>query len=116
RYKTSQMSTQKFKGVWPALFTPVKTDGTLNSTELEILVELMIEQEMDGIYLLGSTGQGFLFSESERNEIAARTLDFVRGRVRVIVEVGAMNSLDRIRMAKPAADQGADAISSVGPI
>lgn len=110
------MSTQKFKGVWPALFTPVKTDGTLNSTELEKLVELMIEQEMDGIYLLGSTGQGFLFSESERKEIAARTLDFVRGRVPVIVQVGAMNTEESIRLAKHAADRGADGISSVGPI
>lgn len=110
------MSTQKFKGVWPALFTPVKTDGTLNSTELEKLVELMIEQEMDGIYLLGSTGQGFLFSESERKEIAARTLDFVSGRVPVIVQVGAMNTEESIRLAKHAADHGADGISSVGPI
>ncbi len=110
------MSKQKFKGVWPALFTPVHTNGELNISELEKLTGLMINQEMDGIYLLGSTGQGFLFSEEERKEIAARTLQFVNGRVPVIVQVGAMNTEESVRLARHAADHGADGISSVGPI
>lgn len=110
------MNKEKFKGVWPALFTPVHEDGKVNTAELEKLVELMIEQELDGIYLLGSTGQGFLFSEEERKEIAARTIGFVGGRVPVIVQVGALNTEESVRLAKHAADHGADGISSVGPI
>lgn len=110
------MSNQKFKGVWPALFTPVQADGKLNLSELEKLTELMISQDMDGIYLLGSTGQGFLFSEEERKEIAARTLQIVNGRVPVIIQVGAMNTEESIRLARHAAGLGADGISSVGPI
>lgn len=110
------MSNQKFKGIWPALFTPVQEDGTLNVAELEKLIELMISQQLDGIYLLGSTGQGFLFSEEERKDIAAQTLRIVGGRLPVIVQVGAMNTEESIRLAKHAADHGADGISSVGPI
>lgn len=110
------MSTQKFKGVWPALFTPVHANGKLNLGELEKLIELLISQEMDGIYILGSTGQGFLFNEEERKEIAAHTMQIVRERVPVIVQVGAMNTEESIRLARHAADHGADGISSVGPI
>ncbi len=110
------MSTQKFKGVWPALFTPVHANGKLNLSELEKLIELLISQEMDGIYILGSTGQGFLFSEEERKEITAHTMRIVKERVPVIVQVGAMNTEESIRLARHAADQGADGISSVGPI
>lgn len=110
------MSTQNFKGVWPALFTPVHANGKLNTPELEKLTELMISQELDGLYLLGSTGQGFLFSEEERKEVAAQTLAIAKERVPVIVHVGALNTEESIRLARHAADHGADGISSVGPI
>ena len=110
------MSTQQFKGVWPALFTPVHANGKLNLHELEKLIELLISQEMDGIYILGSTGQGFLFGEEERKEITAHTMQIVKERVPVIVQVGAMNTEESIRLARHAADHGADGISSVGPI
>lgn len=110
------MSNQKFQGVWPALFTPVHPDGKLNLPQLEKLIELMISQELDGIYLLGSTGQGFLFSEEERKEIAAHTIRIVNGRLPVMVQVGAMNTEESIRLARHAAEKGADGISSVGPI
>ncbi len=110
------MSTQKFKGVWPALFTPVHANGKVNLSELEKLIELLISQEMDGIYILGSTGQGFLFNEEERKEITAHTMQIVRERVPVIVQVGAMSTEESIRLARHASDHGADGISSVGPI
>ena len=105
-----------FKGLWPALFTPVKEDGKVNEPELEKLIELVIRQQLDGIYLLGSTGQGFLYSEEERRHIAALTLSIVKKRLPVIVHVGALSTHESIRLAKHAAQHGADGISSVGPI
>ncbi|MCE6988567.1 dihydrodipicolinate synthase family protein [Dyadobacter sp. CY323] len=110
------MTNHTFKGVWPALLTPVHSDGQPNESELEKLIELLISQEMDGLYLLGSTGQGFLFSEEERKFITQRTVQIVNGRLPVMVQVGAMNTEESIRLAKHAADNGADGISSVGPI
>lgn len=110
------MKNHTFKGVWPALLTPVHSDGKPNESELEKLIELLIDQEMDGLYLLGSTGQGFLFSEEERKFITQRTVQIVNGRLPVMVQVGAMNTEESIRLARHAADSGADGISSVGPI
>ena len=105
-----------FRGVWPALFTPVNPDGQLNSKELEKLIELQVKQDVDGIYLLGSTGQGFLFNEQERTRIAEEAVSIVNGRLPVMVHVGALNTEESIRLAKHAAKLGVDAISSVGPI
>lgn len=105
-----------FSGVWPALFTPVDDNGQLNSKELEKLVELQVAQQVDGIYLLGSTGQGFLFSEQERMRIAEESISIINGRLPVMVHVGALNTEESVRLAKHAANAGADAISSVGPI
>lgn len=110
--KTEQM----FKGLWPAMFTPVNAEGELNIQELEKLIELLIDQQVDGLYILGSTGQGFLFSEEERKQIAAISLEMINKRVPVMVQVGSLTTEESIRLAKHAAQHGADGISSVGPI
>ena len=103
-------------GLWPAMFTPVKKDGRMHEKELEKLIEFLISDEADGLYILGSTGQGFLFSESERKKITETVLEITGKRISVIVQVGALSTEESVRLAKHAANAGADAISSVGPI
>ncbi|MBL7735911.1 MAG: dihydrodipicolinate synthase family protein [Chitinophagaceae bacterium] len=110
------MDSKKIGGIWPALLTPVDKNGDPAMKELEALVELFVKQELDGLYILGSTGQGFLFSEKQRNEIAKRVIDVAAGRFPVIVQVGAMNPNESIRLAKEAQKMGAYGVSTVGPI
>lgn len=98
------------------MFTPVNDDGTVNMAEMEKLIELIIAQRLNGIYLLGSTGQGFLYSEAERKQIAEATLAIVRKRIPVMVHVGALSTDESVRLARHAEAHGADAVSSVGPI
>lgn len=107
---------KQLQGVWPAMFTPVNSEGKLNAAELEKLIEMLIKEGADGLYILGSTGQGFLFSEAERKEITELVVQRVRKRVGVIVQVGAISTEESMRLACHAAKTGADAISSVGPI
>jgi len=104
------------KGLWPALLTPVTSEGKVNEKEMEKIIELIIEQELDGIYLLGSTGQGFLYPEEERKHIAKLSLEITNRRLPVIVQVGALSTDESVRLAQHAAAHGADGISSVGPI
>lgn len=111
----SQFKDQ-FKGLWPAMFTPVNQEGKINVPELEKLIEMLIKEGVDGLYILGSTGQGFLFSEEERKKIAELTIQIVNNRTGIIVQVGALSTEECVRLAKHAAKAGADAISSVGPI
>ena len=105
--------SEKFKGLWPALFTPVDESGKVNVKELEKLIELLVSQQVDGLYLLGSTGQGFLFNENERKEIAKISLQMINKRVPVMVQVGALSTEESVRLAKHSFEMGADAISSV---
>ena len=112
--KTSKINT--FKGVWPALVTPIGADGNPELTELEKLTELIISQGMDGIYILGSTGQGFLLTESQRKQVAEVVLAVNNDRLPVMAQVGAMTTAESSRLAEHAAKFGASGISSVGPI
>ena len=107
---------EQLHGLWPAMFTPVNRDGKLNIPELEKLVELLVSENVDGLYILGSTGQGFLFTEKERMHITELIVQMVNKRVPVIAQVGAISTEECIRLAKHAERTGVDAISSVGPI
>ncbi len=107
---------EQFKGLWPAMFTPVKESGEPNLEEVEKLAELLISQGMDGLYILGSTGQGILFTESQRMEVTEVVCSVVQKRIPVIVQVGALTTSESVRLARHASSRGADGISSLGPI
>lgn len=106
----------KFQGLWPAMFTPVLADGQPNFDELGRLAELLISQDLDGLYILGSTGQGVLFTEEQRKKVTAAVIEVTKGRVPVIVQVGSLTTDESVRLAKHAQNCGVDGISSVGPI
>jgi N-acetylneuraminate lyase len=108
-------STQ-FKGVWPALLTPLNASGEPNLKALKKLTELMISQGSDGLYILGSTGQGFLLSESQRKTVAEVVISTNSDSVPIIVQVGSMTTRESVTLAEHAAVHGAHGISSVGPV
>src|SRR5688500_9151490 len=105
-----------FKGLWPAMLTPVNKQGEPAMDQLEKLVELLISQGMDGLYILGSTGQGVLFTEEQRKKVTSLVIEVTAKRSPVMVQVGALTTDESVRLAKHAEKSGADAISSVGPI
>lgn len=107
---------EKFEGVWPAMLTPVSDTGEPAFDQLERLTDLLIGEGLDGLYLLGSTGQGVLFTEEQRKQVLETVVRVNAGRVPLMVQVGALTTAESIRLAQHAAARGADAISSVGPI
>ena len=103
-------------GVWPAMLTPVTEAGEQNLEILDKLVNTLIDEGLDGLYLLGSTGQGPTFSLEARKMIAERALRTARERIPIIVHVGCVATQDSVELARHAAQCGADGISAVPPI
>jgi N-acetylneuraminate lyase len=110
------MTNSPIGGLWPALFTPVDQNGNPDFQQLEKIVELCIKQKLDGLYVLGSTGQGFLFSEKQRMAVTQTVMETVNGAMPVIAQVGALNTRESIRLAQSAQELGVYGISTVGPI
>lgn len=79
------------------------------------LVNYLIEAEVDGLYITGSIGEGFLMTGEERKAFTEAVIDEVKGRIPVIVHVGDIGTKKSIDLAKHAEKAGADAISSVPP-
>lgn len=112
------MSTFKhtdIKGVIPALVTPFDKDENFDETRTRNLINFLIDQKVNGFYLTGSTGEGFLMTPEERKKVVEVVIDEVKGRVPVIVHIGAISTKVSIDLAKHAEEVGADAISSVPP-
>jgi len=108
--------TPTFHGLWPAMLTPLDASGQPAWSETEKLVELFVGQQLDGLYLLGSTGQGPLLSVAQRQAVTECVVRTAARRIPVMVHVGAVSTEDAVTLARHAARTGADAISSVGPI
>jgi N-acetylneuraminate lyase len=109
------MKTQ-FGGVWPAMLTPLRTDGRPCLKTCERLVDLFAEQGLGGIYLLGSTGQWPLLTLEERRSIAECVVQAAAGRLPIMVHVAAASTEAAVELAKHASRIGAAAVSAVGPI
>ncbi|MEX2511852.1 MAG: dihydrodipicolinate synthase family protein [Cyclobacteriaceae bacterium] len=106
----------KLKGVWPAMLTPLNEDGRPDIGQLEKWLDVLISQGMDGLYLLGSTGQGFLLGEADRKRVTEVSTAVNSGRIPIIVQVGSMTTKESVSLAKHAASCKVDGISSVAPV
>lgn len=105
-----------FRGVMPALVTPVDKSGKIKKDVLKKLVDWHISEGVSGFYICGSTGEGLLLSRSQRMEMLEATLDAAGGRVPIIDHIGAMSQKDTIELARHAEKAGAAAVSSIPPI
>ena len=103
-------------GAYSALYTPFRKDGSLNEEMIEKVIEYGISKGLNGFYLTGSTGEGFLLSPDERKRVYARAVKASKGRAKLIAHVGCMSTDDAVGLAKYAAKVGIDWVSSVAPV
>jgi N-acetylneuraminate lyase len=105
------------RGILPALLTPMSEDGaSVNHATLARLVEFHIQSGASGFFVCGGTGEGLLLSPPEREAVLKTVLAAVRGRVKVIAHIGAVDTHSACELAEHAAGLGVDAIAAVPPI
>ena len=101
-------------GVLTALPTPFK-DGKVDYHSLGRLIEYQIENGIDGIVILGTTGEAPTVSEQEREEIVKFASKNIANRVLLMVGVGTNCTESTVRYAKIAHSSGANALLCVSP-
>jgi N-acetylneuraminate lyase len=99
-----------------AVFTPMHPDGSLNLKIVPRIVDQLIQDGLDGVYVCGSTGEGPSLSIDERQAVAEAYIQAVDKRLPVILQVGHDSLKEACRLARHAQDKGADAISAVPPL
>ncbi|WP_243283389.1 dihydrodipicolinate synthase family protein [Clostridium butyricum] len=111
----SKFDIKAFKGVIPAVLTVFDKEENIDEVGMRQLVSFLIDKGVNGLYLTGSTGEGFTMTSEERKKVVEIVIDETAGRVPVVVHVGAIGTKISIDLAKHAESVGADGISSVPP-
>lgn len=103
-----------FKGAYTALITPFKNDK-VDYEKLGELIEFQIANNIDGIVICGTTGEGAALTDKEKKKVIKYTVETVNGRVPVIAGAGSNNTKHAIELSKYAERVGADALLVVTP-
>ncbi|MBE8721099.1 dihydrodipicolinate synthase family protein [Sphingobacterium pedocola] len=103
----------KVKGLIAATFAAYKKDGSIDLDAIPSYVEYLIEQNVSGVFVCGTNGEGPNLTVEERMAITEKYIASVAGRLLVFVHVGHSSIIEAQRLAAHAQEQGADYISSV---
>lgn len=104
-----------FEGIWPALVTPFTEAHQVNVPVLRDLVQFLLDKQVDGLFVGGTTGEGIYMPVADRKRILETVLTQVNGRIPVIMHVGAVASGDAADLSRHAAEHGAAGVSSILP-
>lgn len=108
------MSNTVFKGVATALVTPLTKDG-IDYNNFGRLIEWQIEQGVNAIVAIGTTGEGSTLTDEEHKEAIRFCVEKVAGRVPVIAGTGSNDTAYAIELTKYSCEVGADAMLLVTP-
>ena len=92
----------ELKGVVPGMGTPFTWEDELDENCLRGMVEYLIQAGVDGLFTLGSAGQGPQMSREERMRAAEIIMDQAKGRIAIILQVGTADTKSTIALAKHA--------------
>ena len=112
---TDPYSNARLRGIVSAMATPLRDDGGIDVAGVGRLVRFLLESGVNGLFPLGSTGEGVLLTERNRRQMAEAVVKEAAGKVPVIVHVGAFRGETVISLAKHAKRIGADGIAVIPP-
>ena len=102
------------RGALAAAVTPLR-NGVLDDAAIGPYVDFLAGHGLDGALVLGTTGEGVLFSPDERRAIATAFIEAARGTLQVAVHCGAQSTRDTAALAEHAASVGAGAVAVIAP-
>ncbi|MGI5091608.1 4-hydroxy-tetrahydrodipicolinate synthase [Treponema socranskii] len=112
----------QLRGAFTAMITPMKEDGSIDYDGYRKLLRFQMEEGIDGLVPLGTTGETPTLDEDEEQRIIDVVMEEVRAfekergvKVPVVLGAGSNNTRDAVRYTERAKKAGADAALVVTP-
>jgi dihydrodipicolinate synthase/N-acetylneuraminate lyase len=102
------------RGAIAAALTPLR-GGAFDVDAVSPYLDFLAGHGVDGVLVLGTTGEGVLFPPAQRVRIASTFVVAAAGRLQVAVHAGAQTTHDAVALAARAAEDGADAVAVIAP-
>ncbi len=106
---------QKFKGTGTAIVTPFHKEGSIDFKSFEGLINYQIENGVNYIVFLGTTGEAVTLSPDEQNAVINFAIEIVDRRVPVVIGMGGNNTQAIIDAMQNTSFDEIDAVLSVSP-
>lgn len=99
-----------------ALLTPFTEDGQIHETGLRQLVRHNRDMmKVDGLYVGGSTGEGFLMNISQRKKLFEIVKDEAGSNFKLTAQIGSLNIEEALELAAYCESLQYDAVSAITP-
>lgn len=99
--------------------TPVVTafnkEGKLDAQANRNVWEHLIKGGIDGIVIMGSTGEFFSMSMEAKKELIDLATDYINKRVKLYIGTSCMTIEETVELSNYALEKGADAVMIIGP-
>jgi 4-hydroxy-tetrahydrodipicolinate synthase len=109
------VTTSRFTGVVPPLVTPLTADGSLDVASFERLIESQLAAGVDGLFVLGSSGEVGLLTDAVRSQVLKEAVRITAGRVPVLAGANDMSTARVVEQVRIAEFAGADALVVTAP-
>lgn len=87
------------KGIYTALITPYKENKKINYEKFIELIEEQINKGVDGLVILGTTGEASSLTNKEKNDLVDLAILVINKRVKLIVGCSSSNTLEASKFA-----------------
>lgn len=111
----SSKPTPRYHGIVPPLVTPLAGRDELDHAGLARLIEHQLSGGVHGLFLLGTTGEASALSGALRREFMSVAIRQINRRIPVLVGTSDTSIVESLKLARDAADAGADAIVVTTP-
>ena len=108
------MKNTVFTGMATAIVTPMTENG-IDYDALGRLIEFQIDSGINGIVVMGTTGENATIEPEDQAKVIRYTVEKVAKRVPVIAGTGTNNTAHVLHNTKNACEAGADAVLVVTP-
>ena len=105
----------KFVGTGVALITPFDKDNNVDYFALKRLVNFQIDNGIDYLVILGTTGEAVTLNNSERKQVIQTIIDTNNKRLPLVLGIGSNNTKQLVEDIKNTDLSNIDAILSVSP-
>jgi len=106
----------RLRGAIVPLVTPVTASGQPDDAGLDRLVDAMLAGGVDGVFVLGTTGEGPSVPRAARLQIVQRTVARVAGRTLVYAGIGDTCLADSLEAGRRYLEAGVDVLVAQAPV
>ncbi len=106
----------EWKGVFPALLSPFNGYDEIDLGMFVKNLEAQAEAGVHGVIIAGSLGEASTLSEKEKEELVKSAVEFLGGKIPVILNIAESTTKDAIQQAANARQWGADGLMLLPPM